>query len=531
MKRVKVTFFMIAYNEEKFIKRAIESVQNQTEKDIELYIRNNGSTDNTGDIVRKIAEKDSRIHLVENKINWRKSEKPDDFFTNEYCAMDAWPINKETLGDYISFIDGDDQISPNFVEELLRVAIKNDSQITVCGNYFVTDKNQIISTRLPPDLHISSDKEWQESMNDHNIFVSFYNVFRTHWGKLFKKEFFLKYYDDAWKLVGGRYGSYLDTAVMLRYLQQAENVSCLRKPLYLFTMGAGSTYIEVLPRIKQSVNKSLQAETLFDEALKFLTIKKANNKRNIEFLYQLNWAFIWESISGIKNIQKPDIKVIDRIVIVLNNRIASNYLSNNTHNIYSLLEPLLNDAWQKSENDFYWYTRYPMRLMYLLNLIKEQPDSNLVPVILFGILCDMENQNLLGMDLLSYTSSYIPNQNILNHIRDYTLRHNCIKNLWIECFDELYGKDYNKKVRQLSENLKIAFYSAEFETASELLSELCNINPIDRDAIFYRIQMLELIDEHELAVILSCSARVLYGLDYDMQCLCLDVLGRGKVNE
>ena len=52
MKRVKVTFFMIAYNEEKFIKRAIESVQNQTEKDIELYIRNNGSTDNTGDIVK-----------------------------------------------------------------------------------------------------------------------------------------------------------------------------------------------------------------------------------------------------------------------------------------------------------------------------------------------------------------------------------------------------------------------------------------------------------------------------------------------
>ena len=522
---------MIAYNEEKFIKRAIESVQNQTERNIELYIRNNGSTDNTGKIIKEIAKKDCRIHLVENKINWKKSEIPDDFFVNESGAMDIWPIDKEKLGDYVSFIDADDQISPNFVEELLRVAVKNDSQITVCGNYFVTDSNQVVSTRLPPNIYISSDAQWQNYIRNYDIFVSFYNVFRTHWGKLFEKKFFLKYYNEAWQLVGGRYGAYLDTVVMLRYLQRTTNVSCVPKPLYLFTMGAGSTYTNISQNINPIILKSIFSESLFEEGLNFLRVKNAETNENISFLYQLNWAFTCESIEGINNIKNPDISCLDRIIMVLNNSIASKYLSNNTENVYAFLEPLLNSIWEKNNKDLYWYIRYPMRLLYLRKLIKDQGKSSIIPVIFLGIVCDIENANLLGLDMVSCISEYYKYDYIFEYIKKITLRHNCMRNGWIESLEQLYDKHQRNEINNLENELKIEFNSQNFEKVSEIIFKLSEIDPLNRDLLYYRIQMLEIIGEYELAVILSASARVLFGLDYDMQCLSLEVLGRGKVNE
>ena len=60
MTNPKISVILSAYNEEKFISKAIESVVNQTLKDIEIIIINDGSTDNTLDIINSYAEKDNR---------------------------------------------------------------------------------------------------------------------------------------------------------------------------------------------------------------------------------------------------------------------------------------------------------------------------------------------------------------------------------------------------------------------------------------------------------------------------------------
>ena len=60
MTNPKISVILSAYNEEKFIRKAIESVSNQTLEDIEIIIINDGSTDTTLDIINSYADKDNR---------------------------------------------------------------------------------------------------------------------------------------------------------------------------------------------------------------------------------------------------------------------------------------------------------------------------------------------------------------------------------------------------------------------------------------------------------------------------------------
>lgn len=526
MKRAKVTFFMIAYNEEKWIRRAIQSVLDQTEPEIELYVRNNGSTDRTGEIVRKMVKRDARVHLVENKVNWRKDEAGKIPFTNEKGAIDIWPVDRDTLGDYVGFLDADDRLEPTFVKEMLREAEQLNAEITVCGNVFMQNGKVATGQRLPPKLQLREKAEWSPALQDFNTFVQLYNVFRTYWGKLFQREFFLRHYDEAWPPVGGAYGGFLDTAVMLRYLRRCERLACVTKPLYLFTMGSGSTYANFSSAA--SVNKALQAEVLFDEGKAFLQSIGALTQENEHFLYQLNWAYCWEAMEGLQRVDKSAPEDVDRIIAMLNNRIAGVYLSQSSRDISQQIESVLHVVWTKSGQSLELYLRYPFRLMYARKLAEANPNSDLLPVLVMGVLCDLENQNSLGWDLLPQLEKSFPSIKQTVRVQIYmnwTKRHNSLRNWWAESIQRLDGADGTAD--RLAQRIGEAFEQEQYEEASELLSELSRKSPLHRDGIYYRIQLAELIGEHELAVVLAASARVLFGLDVDMQQLCWFILSQG----
>ena len=65
----KISVLMTAYNSEEYIARAIESILEQTYKDFEFIIINDGSTDRTSDVVGKYAKTDKRIKFIDNKVN------------------------------------------------------------------------------------------------------------------------------------------------------------------------------------------------------------------------------------------------------------------------------------------------------------------------------------------------------------------------------------------------------------------------------------------------------------------------------
>jgi glycosyltransferase involved in cell wall biosynthesis len=124
----KISVIIPTYNGEKFIGRAIESVLNQTFKNFELIVIDDGSTDNTKGIVMEYQKKDERI-----KYLWE-----------ENFGGPARPYNlalKQCQGEYIAFLDHDDEWFPEKLEKQLAIFKKYEGKINLglvtCGAYVV----------------------------------------------------------------------------------------------------------------------------------------------------------------------------------------------------------------------------------------------------------------------------------------------------------------------------------------------------------------------------------------------------------
>ncbi len=116
---IKVSVIVPVYNVEKYLKRCLDSIINQTLKDIEIICVNDGSTDGSFEILKEYSSKNSNIKII-NKQNEGLS-----------CARnDAMKIAR---GEYIGFVDSDDYIDLNFFEKLYLSAKKNDADIAFCG--------------------------------------------------------------------------------------------------------------------------------------------------------------------------------------------------------------------------------------------------------------------------------------------------------------------------------------------------------------------------------------------------------------
>lgn len=139
------------YNVEKYLRKCIETIVNQTYNNIEIILVNDGSTDNCLQICNDFKQKDKRIKVI-NKENGGLSDARNTGLKNAH-------------GKYICFIDSDDYVHENYVEELYGTIIENNAQIAVCNFEKVDEKNKFISKRNIAD-QIISGKKVIERFND-----------------------------------------------------------------------------------------------------------------------------------------------------------------------------------------------------------------------------------------------------------------------------------------------------------------------------------------------------------------------------
>ena len=132
----KVSVIIPVYNTEQYLRECLDSVVNQTLKDIEIICVNDGSTDNSGRILEEYAEKDSRIVLINNIKN---SGAPG--------TVKNIGISK-AKGEYLSFVDSDDKINKSYLFDLYKTAYKTKADIIMTCNIqkfnnenFVKNKN------------------------------------------------------------------------------------------------------------------------------------------------------------------------------------------------------------------------------------------------------------------------------------------------------------------------------------------------------------------------------------------------------
>lgn len=120
-----VSIIVPVYNTEKFLNRCIESLINQTYKNIEIILVNDGSTDNSGEICDKYAKQDSRVKVFHK--------------ANEGVSVARnYGISKSN-GDWIQFVDSDDYLDSVAIEELLNCIAEN--AVNTCIYSMAFEKN------------------------------------------------------------------------------------------------------------------------------------------------------------------------------------------------------------------------------------------------------------------------------------------------------------------------------------------------------------------------------------------------------
>ncbi len=164
----KVSVIIPVYNVEKYLKECLDSVINQTLKDIEIICINDGSTDNSLTILEEYAAKDSRIKLINQE--------------NQGVGTARNNGIEKSSAPYIMFLDSDDYFMPQTCQKAYETIIENNSDIGIFGNYKLLEQNII-----------NEYENWQKAtleIAQENNYADF-QVYL--WDKIYKKEFLNKY--------------------------------------------------------------------------------------------------------------------------------------------------------------------------------------------------------------------------------------------------------------------------------------------------------------------------------------------------
>ena len=172
---IKISIIIPIHNVEKYLRKCLDSIFNQTFQDFEIICVDDGSTDKSLDILEEYKKKDGRFVIIRQRHSGAGAARNNGI--------------KFAKGKYIQFLDADDYFEPNMLEEMYNHAEKFDADITVCSIKKVDDAGNVIESKNPNspiNLDLTPMEApfcWKDFKED--IFCLF-NV--AVWNKLYLKE-------------------------------------------------------------------------------------------------------------------------------------------------------------------------------------------------------------------------------------------------------------------------------------------------------------------------------------------------------
>lgn len=266
----KVSVILPIYNVAKYLRKCLDSVINQTLKDIEIICINDCSADNCENIILEYAKKDGRIKIINNEKNYGIG------FSRNIG------IN-ESSGEYISFIDADDYIEKDYIEILYNTAIKNKADIVFTNNINIV-RDKIIKPYYHNRINIwkkkfKENETWKEGISDFNVNTPEkentpeYPLVSTV-NKIFKKDFIEKN-----NLKFQNYIVSEDTEFFYKYL--------LYSPKKFYNNEAKYYYVQRKSSLTHSIEKDNQMIT--DALSVFKNIFNIYKEKKIELLKDANY--------------------------------------------------------------------------------------------------------------------------------------------------------------------------------------------------------------------------------------------------
>ena len=214
-----ISIVVPVYNVARYLDKCINSIISQEYKDLEIILVDDGSTDESGRKCDLWAEKDNRIRVI-HKENGGLSDARNVGIDN-------------ARGYYISFIDSDDFISEQYIQELYENIINTESDISICNPYYYYEQDN--NTKTVERYKIKIDRIEGNSIDMTKILL-YQKYFDTSaWGKLYKTELFKEngiYYPKG-KL-------YEDIATTYKVFLKAKKIVFINRNLYFYRQRSDS---------------------------------------------------------------------------------------------------------------------------------------------------------------------------------------------------------------------------------------------------------------------------------------------------
>ena len=207
----KISVIIPAYNAERFINKCIESLLNQSYKNVEIVIVINGSQDATPQICEELAAKYNNIKLVKlnpnQGTNWARR-----------AGFEA------SSGEYITFSDSDDYIEPEAYEKAIKVIEANNLDIVQFGTFFITPDGRVLGEDRPEQIKLNNSRD--------NFFYAL-TLAGALWNKVYKRSVFE---NIEWP----KLTHFEDTPMLIQLLAHAKNFMTMSEPFYYWVQNPGS---------------------------------------------------------------------------------------------------------------------------------------------------------------------------------------------------------------------------------------------------------------------------------------------------
>ena len=207
-----ISVIVPVYKVEKYLDRCVQSIVDQTYRNLEIILVDDGSPDNCGAMCDAWAEKDPRFKVI-HKVNGGLSDA-----RNAGMAM--------ATGEYIAFVDSDDWLHKEYVSLLYRAAKKYDVSLSAC-DYLITSGGNEIDAFDEPELERHTAAQALEMLTNNRGYRA------VAWNKLYHRSLL-----EGETYPVGRYHE--DEFFSYRIMDKAENLAYVNAPLYYYFQRTGS---------------------------------------------------------------------------------------------------------------------------------------------------------------------------------------------------------------------------------------------------------------------------------------------------
>lgn len=268
---IKVSVIVPIYNVEKYLRRSIESIRQQSLNNIQIILVNDGSTDGSLKICKEYQEKDSRIEII---------DKPNGGVSSARNA--GIEIAK---GNYIGFVDSDDWIEPEMYKNMYNLVRDTEADVCIC-DYILESRNKSTHKILEVEKNLLKKQETirtiiADMLGDSSLDSGSETVMGSVCRLLIKKE--LISYNDLKFDIGL---SFMEDLIFCVRLLLKSTLVCIDRGLHYHYMtnpnSAVTSYKENLISLQQKVNYTL--ESLLKEEKLYLIVEQRMNTRYVTMI-------------------------------------------------------------------------------------------------------------------------------------------------------------------------------------------------------------------------------------------------------